>query len=145
VSFGKMATLLFGLAGLLALVSFTGLPAAPSLGGDGGGHVVTSHAEQGEDPAVNANRGLAEARARRAAIPVDFGASPGAGAGDPSASLAPGGGVSDELPAAGQERAPQQIAAAQAQPAAPRAPPVQAAPQVSFVPGQPMIDTNPSR
>ena len=149
MSFGKMATLLFGLAGLLALVSFTLLPAAPSFvsggGSTGDGHVVATH-DPSEDPAENANRGLAEARARRAAVPVDFGAAPGdAVGGDPGASATADGSASDELPAAGQDRVPQQAAATPGQPAAPRAPQVQAAPQVTFVPGQPMVDTNPSR
>nr|WP_299853983.1 hypothetical protein [Sphingomonas bacterium] len=151
MSFGKMATLLFGLAGLLALVSFTVLPAAPSLGGgsssssSSGGHVVTSHTDPSEDPAINANRRLEEARARRAALPVDFGAAPGEAVsfGDPASPTAAS--TSDELPSAGQDRVPQQPGAAPGQPAAPRAPQVQAAPPVSFVPGQPMIDTNPSR
>jgi hypothetical protein len=146
VSFGKMATLLFGLAGVLALISFAVLPAAPSFvaggghGSEGDGHVVTTR-DPSEDPAQNANRALAEARARREAVPIDFGAAPG----DPAAASPAAGSVSDELPTAGQERVPQQAGAAPGQPAAPRAPQVQAAPQVTFVPGQPMIDTNPSR
>jgi hypothetical protein len=142
-SFGKMAILLFGLAGVLALISFAVLPAAPSLGGHGGGgdgHVVVTH-DSSEDPAESANRDLAEARARRAAVPVDFGAGPA----DPNASPPADGSVSDELPAAGQERVPQQPGATPGQPAAPHAPQVQAAPQVTFVPGQLMVDTNPSR
>jgi hypothetical protein len=145
VSFGKMATLLFGVAGLLALVSFSVLPAAPSRfdsghGVEGEGHVVAPHVP-GEDPAENANRRLAESRAQHAAVPLDFGAAPGTA--DLNAAPADGSG-SDELPGAGQERVPQQ-AAALSQPAAPRAPQIQAAPQASFVPGQPMMDTNPSR
>jgi len=141
-----MATLLFGLAGLLALISVIMLPAAPSFvaggghGGEGDGHVVATR-DPSEDPAQNANRALAEARARRAAVPIDFGAGPA----DPNGTPSVGGSVSDELPAAGQGPVPQQPGAASSQPAAPHAPPVQAAPQVTFVPGQPMIDTNPSR
>ena len=143
MSFGKMATLLFGLAGMLALGSFTVLPAAPSFvtgggGGGGSGHVVTTHVE-GEDSAESASRRFAEARERHPTPPLDFGATPGdmVGAGDPGASPTLDRSASDET-SPSQDRAPQQAAA-------PRAPQVQAAPQVSFVPGQPMIDTNPSR
>ena len=140
MSFGKMATLLFGLAGVLALVSFTVLPGAPSLGSfaGGGGHVVTNHAE-GEDPSIAANRGLEEARARRAAVPVDFGAVPGNAGAPPSPGFS-----GDELPPT-QDQVPPPPGAAPGQPAVPPPPKVQAAPQVSFVPGQPMVDTNPSR
>jgi hypothetical protein len=62
---------------------------------------------------------------RREAVPVDFGAGPA----DPN----------------GRGPVPQQPGAASDQPAARRAAPVQAAPQVTFIPGQPMVDTNPSR
>ena len=146
MSFGKMATLLFGLAGLLALISFTVLPAAPSsVAGDGhgsigDGHVVVTR-DPSENPAEAANRALAEARARREAVPLDFGAGPA----DPGASQTVDGTASDELPAPGQGPLPQQAGAMPGQPAAPRAPQVQAAPSVTFAPGQPMIDTNPSR
>lgn len=137
-----MAILLFGLAGLLALISFTVLPAAPSPvdghGRPGDGHVVTTR-DPSENPAENANRGLEEARARHAAAPVDFGAAPG----DPAA-VSPVDTAAGDMPA-NQGQVPQQTRAAPGQPAAPPAPKVQAAPQVTFVPGQPMVDTNPSR
>ncbi len=94
-----------------------------------------------ENPAEAANRRLAEARARREAVPLDFGAGPA----DPNAIPSVGSSVSDELPAADQGLVPQLAGTRPSQPAAPRAPQVQAAPSVSFVPGQPMIDTNPSR
>lgn len=146
-----MATLLFGLAGVLALFSFTMLPDAPSLGSigslgslgslGGGGHVVTDHPAEGEDPSINANRGLEAARARRSLVTLDSGPGPvlAVAATDPGAAPPPG-----ELPTSGQVTVPQQPAGA-TPPAAQHAPPVQSAPQVSFVPGQPMIDTNPSR
>jgi hypothetical protein len=146
VSFGKMATLLFGLAGVLALLSFVVLPAAPTAVAGGGhgvvgdGHVVATR-DPSENPAEDANRRLAEARARREAVPLDFGAGPA----DPNAIPSVGSSVSDELPAADQGLVPQQAGTRPSQPAAPRAPQVQAAPSVTFVPGQPMIDTNPSR
>lgn len=144
-----MATLLFGLAGLLALISFTVLPNAPSLvslGGSGGGHVVVSH-DPSEDSTEIANRRVAEALARKAAEPVNLAPGPGEAVsfGDPGASSPVQMAASDEMPAADQGHAPQQIAAAPSQPAAPPPARVQAAPQVSFVPGQPMMDTNPSR
>jgi len=141
-----MATLLFGLAGVLALLSFAVLPAAPPVVAGGGhgvvgdGHVVATR-DPSENPAEAANRGLAEARARREAVPLDFGAGPA----DPNVLPSVGSSVSDELPAAGENLVPQQAGAKQGQPTAARAPQVQAAPSVSFVPGQPMIDPNPSR
>jgi hypothetical protein len=66
------------------------------------------------------------------------GAAPGNAGAPPSPGL-PG----DELPPT-QDQVPPPPGAAPGQPAAPP-PKVQAAPQVSFVPGQPMVDTNPSR
>lgn len=146
-----MATLLFGLAGLLALISFTVLPNAPSLvslggGGGGGGHVVVSH-DPSEDSTEIANRRVAEALARKAAEPVNLAPGPGEAVsfGDPGASSPVQMAASDEMPAADQGHASPQPAAAPSQPAAPPPARVQAAPQVSFVPGQPMMDTNPSR
>ena len=141
MSFGKMATLLFGLAALIAMVSFAVLPAAPTPVASGGadGHIETTHAEV-QGPAEDANRGPAMGEPG-AALPD----APSAAPGDPGASSPADEPVSIEAPAADQDHVRQQPGGAPGQPAAPRAPQVQAAPQVSFEPGQPMIDTNPSR
>jgi hypothetical protein len=157
VSFGKMATLLFCVAGLLALVSLAILPGAPSLspgsGSRGDGKAVVSpqadEAPPVESAPVEANPVVIEGHGTGAILPVDFGAVPRGGVdstpADPIASVPMDGAVSDEPPDAVQARAPQPGPAAPDQPAAPRAQQIQAAPQVSFVPGQPMMDTNPSR